>query len=112
NGTGRLWDAGTGRAIGAPLPLGVGCCTCTLFSADGRRLLSVGRDGTARIWDPTTGRPLTPAVHQGSVVVQAALSPDGDRFATAAGDGSVRVWDAQRASLLSSPVKQAGVTCL
>src|SRR5262249_19708185 len=51
----RLWDAASGAPIaslhGHSMPV-----AALAASPDGRRLVSVARDGTARVWETATGR--------------------------------------------------------
>ncbi len=93
-----------------------------VFSPDGRRLATVGRDRTARIWDISSGAQLVRLTHDNAVgavafsrngrrlvtastgrtarVWAVALSPDGRRLATASADRTARVWDVTSAALL------------
>jgi WD domain, G-beta repeat len=73
DGTVRLWNPATGRAVGAPLhasaPHGVsgvafspdGKLLATgswvAFSPDGKLLATADGDGTVRLWNPATGPP-------------------------------------------------------
>lgn len=55
DGTARVWDADSGRAITPPIPNG----DAPLFSPDGKLLLNLGPEDHARLWDLATGRPWT-----------------------------------------------------
>lgn len=74
------------------------------FSADGKHIVTAGKDGTARVWRASDGRQLallqpqeTPrASKEDRALVAAAFSPDGRRIATAGYDGTVRIFDAER----------------
>src|SRR5262249_54436583 len=52
--TARLWDARLGRPVGPPLPH-QGAVTNVVFAADGRTLLSCGKDGKGRLWPAPAG---------------------------------------------------------
>jgi WD40 repeat protein/serine/threonine protein kinase len=96
DGTARVWDAATGKAVTPPLkhPPGSGCAA---FSPDGRRVATGGgnlKEGSARVWDAATGEPVTPSLPHKAWVSTIAFSPDGRRVVTAGKDGTARVWDA------------------
>src|SRR5437764_452934 len=74
------------------------------FSADGKRIVSGGRDQTVRVWDAQTG--VEPRSLKGHTdwVNSVAFSPDGKRIASGSGGGlnkvgEVKVWDAQTGQL-------------
>jgi WD40 repeat protein len=94
DGTVRLWDVGTRRALDQPLEGHNGVAYGVAFSPDGKTLASAGADGTARLWDVGTrsalGQPLEG--HDGDVT-SVAFSPDGKTLASAGDDGTVRLWD-------------------
>ena len=57
--TARLWDADTGKPLGAPLQH-QGVVVAASFSPDGKRVLTASWDKTARLWDampPVQGGP-------------------------------------------------------
>ena len=92
-GTGvRLWDARTGRAIGAPLS-GPETGSRMIFSPDGRTLLSADADGMLRLLDLTSRQPLGPPLRgQAGSIGDMAFSPDGRTLAASGSDRTVRVW--------------------
>jgi hypothetical protein len=51
------------------------------FSADGRLVITVCKDGSVRVWDSETGEPLTPALKHPNVQ-QARFLPQGHQFLT------------------------------
>ncbi len=69
-------------------------------SADGRYLLSAGKDRTARLWDLKTG---SATIYKGhtSAVFTCLFLPDGN-ILTIGHDGTFRVWDRQTGKQLAS----------
>ncbi len=66
------------------------------FSANGKRIVSVGRDRIAIVWDVATGRALRAIDNFESADISAvALSPDGQYIAIGDGKGGLVVWDAR-----------------
>jgi hypothetical protein len=88
DGTVRLWDVATGKAL-AVLP-GHGPIR---FSPDGTRLATACRDNTIRLWDVATREEVAELRGHADYVHAVAFSPDGTRLASASGDFTVRVWD-------------------
>jgi len=98
DGTARLWDSASGRAIGQSLPHGPGgsgepiSVFLARFSPDSKVLLTLARDGVARLWsvgDLVRGHRVE---HRGTQVTWASFGAGGRRLATGAEDGTVEVW--------------------
>ena len=93
DGTVRLWDAATGRALRA-LTGHTGSAFSAAFSPNGKVIVTASEDGTARLWDAATGRALLALIGHTGSAFSAAFSPDGKVIVTASADGTVRLWDA------------------
>ena len=89
----RLWDAASGKPLGALEGHTSWICEL-IFSADGLRLYSASADQTIRIWDVGQRRCLATLRGSSDEVYGLALSPDGTTLASACKDGVVAFWSA------------------
>jgi WD40 repeat protein len=102
----RVWDISTlaeGDALqGSPEPLSLS------VSADGKRVLCVGRDAVT-IWDLANG--IVSGRHTGAITA-AVLAPDGSSAIVASADGDISVWaggDVQVRPFANGPIQTAVV---
>ena len=65
------------------------------FSADGRFIVTAGKDSTSRIWDVNTRHLNVELRGHVSEVNSAAFSPDGNFIVTTGSDKRAIVWEAQ-----------------
>ncbi len=66
-----------------------------VYSPDGSRIASIGRDPTGRIWDARTGELMATLAGHVDDVRSLSFSPDGSRIVTGSRDKTVRIWDTQ-----------------
>ncbi len=111
DGTVRLWDPATGRAVGAPLHASARHGVYGVaFSPGGKLLASAGGDGTVRLWNPATGRPAGKTLHaSGRTTARygvrgVAFSPGGKLLASAGADGTVRLWNPATGRAVGAPL--------
>jgi WD40 repeat protein len=103
--TARIWDAVTGKPIGAPLKGHTGDVLSAAFSPDGRRIVTASDDKTARIWDAASGNEIVSLIGHSGAVTDAAFSSDGKHVITASADKFARVWDASTGKQIGMPLK-------
>jgi len=72
-----VWDAETGKQLGAPLRGHTDRVSSVAFSPDGSRIVSGSHDKRIRIWDAATSKPLgAPLRGHTDRVSSVAISPD------------------------------------
>ncbi|CAM5685340.1 nSTAND1 domain-containing NTPase [Streptomyces aurantiogriseus] len=99
DGTGRLYDAPSGRAR-LVLPCDGVMVESVTWSPDSARLATTGRDRVVRIWDAVLGAPVRLLTGAGDLNRQVAWSPDGQHVAASSKDRIVRVWEADTGRLV------------
>jgi len=75
-----------------------------VFSPEGDRLASAGRDGKIRVWDWAAGEELLAIQAHKKGCNAVAYSPDGSYLASAGNDGMVRIWDPASGKLVSEMI--------
>jgi hypothetical protein len=96
DGTGRVWDADTGREL-LSLDGHSDLVMSARFSPDGRRIVTSSRDQTARVWDAASGKELLTLRGHRGWVISAVFSPDGSSIVTASLDRTAMIWTAASA---------------
>jgi eukaryotic-like serine/threonine-protein kinase len=93
-GTVPAWDSGPFRSAGFYLILPL--ANDVIFSPDGRRLVSVGRQGVVKLWDAATGLELATLGEAGAPIQEVAYSADGATLAMLEREsGQVTVWETE-----------------
>lgn len=80
---------------------------CAMFSPDGARVVTAGRDHTALVWDAATGRLVHAPLRHDAPVLDAQFSPDGQLLVTASADSKVRVWHLASGTQTVHPIGHA-----
>jgi WD40 repeat protein/tetratricopeptide (TPR) repeat protein len=112
DGTAQLWDAASGKSIGASLQA-EGQWLHIAFDPDGKTVWTVSAGNTVQRWDAATGLPrgsplrLRPQIH----ILAIAIQPDGKIMligAEDAADDIVRLWDPATGQPVGLPLKHPG----
>ncbi len=102
-GGARVWEATTGRLIHDLFHQDENVVFAR-FSGDGRRVVTIRRDGTALIVETTTGQPVGRPLRHPTKIRTAALSAGGSRVVTVA-SGVARVWDTATGQRLGEQIE-------
>jgi serine/threonine protein kinase/WD40 repeat protein len=101
DGTARVWDAATGKALYNFQPGGP--VARVAFSPDGMTLAAAVGETVCR-WDTTTGEPAGAPIAIGGPTDYVAYSPEGSKLVTVTLAGEARVWDAATDKAMSEPL--------
>jgi WD40 repeat protein/tetratricopeptide (TPR) repeat protein len=107
DGTARIWDVATGKAVCPPLKH-KGYVNAVALDRDGKRVVTASHDGTARVWDVASGQPIGSVLQHDLPVWHAVFSPDGHVLTASGSDadaddkkpGSARLWDVETGEVL------------
>ncbi len=97
DGTLRMWKPDVGSAVGSPIE-GLRVNRDAIFSADGRRVLTLHTNGAAKLWNTFDGNAVGSPLRCGQWIVDAAFSPGCSRLLTWSEDGKVQLWDVENGS--------------
>ena len=100
----RIWDAGTGAAVGGPLRGHTGVLRSVAYSPDGQHIISGAVDKTVRIWNAETGAAVGKPLEHTKPVWSIAYSTEGKYIISASGDGTIQTWEARTQSALVKPL--------
>jgi len=90
----RLWDAETGKNIGA-LEGHKGSVFTVAFSPDGKTIASGSMDKTIRLWDVAARKNTAVLEEHAGAVNTVAFSPDGKTLASGSNDKTIKIWQLQ-----------------
>lgn len=115
-GFAQLWDAGSGKPIGARLlpqeEAGDGAALQTAALNPDGSLILAACGYTARLWNPATGEAVGEPMQHTGLISQAIFSPDGSTALTITihdetGTSKVQLWNARTGKALGDPMKSA-----
>src|SRR5262249_35167480 len=94
-GTVKVWDAGSGKELGALVDRSSPSCKVLslAFSPDGRLLAAGGEDHAIRLWEPATNELRDPFRGHDGAVRAVAFARDSRTLASGSNDDTVRLWD-------------------
>lgn len=99
----RLWNVKTGLRVGRDIRATGLYLNDVSFSADSRRIATLGADGSARVWDARTTQPLSAVLPNQQWASKALFSPDGMYLVTV-GPDAARLWDIGTGQVLGLPI--------
>ncbi|KAJ7221322.1 hypothetical protein GGX14DRAFT_669358 [Mycena pura] len=102
----RIWNADTGKQIGAALAGHSGYISSVAISADGKRVVSGSVDSTVRIWNVDTGVGTALEGHSDQVTsVALSADADGKRAVSGSDDRTVCIWNADTGEQIGAALK-------
>ena len=104
-GVARCQDVDTGKPVVGPL--GVKGVARSLFSSDGKSVLTDGPDRTAQLWDVASAKLVREFSHADHAVTAAAFLPN-DAGLVMAGGQAIRLWDVRTGQCVRELFQYAG----
>jgi WD40 repeat protein len=113
DGTTQLWDAATGKPIGAVMKHD-NAVMGAIFNKNETRILTWSSDGTARVWDAATGKPIGEVMKHKNIVYGAIFNKNETRILTWSGDiykkkGTARLWNAATGKPIGEVMKHKDI---
>jgi hypothetical protein len=103
DGTARVWETATGKAVGEPLRH-KGEVRSAKFSRDGRFVVTAGWDRTARVWEAATGKAVGEPLRHEIWIQSAEFGPDA-RFVVTSTLNGLRMWDTTTGRAIGEPLR-------
>ncbi|HEV3261097.1 MAG TPA: hypothetical protein VG013_29870 [Gemmataceae bacterium] len=91
NQTVQLWDVATGKER-RRLKVGTGSATATVFSPDGKTVITADGAAALSVWSVATGKQLRRFAGRRGIGASLDLSPDGKTLAAGTPDGTIQRW--------------------
>ncbi len=107
-----VWDAESGRPIGAPIAQAAN--GVLVASPDGRRFLAAGGQDAqskvwpAQVWDLARREPVGRSLVHAAMVRAAAFDPEGRTVVTGSQDRTARLWNAETGAPIGPPLLHGG----
>jgi WD40 repeat protein len=92
DGTGRLYEAATGRAVQRSVGHSAGVLS-GVFSPDGELIATGSDDKTIRLWNTETGKVVRVLAGHSDGVYRVLFTPDGKHLLSFSRDGTARLWN-------------------
>jgi WD40 repeat protein len=100
-----LWDAVSGKLLGAPLTHRNSELWGVAFRPDGKVLATAASDGSLTLWDVSSRKPLGELEGPAGGAWTVDFSPDGKLIASGGKDGTVVLWESATGRRLGRPLK-------
>lgn len=101
----KVWDLRSGKflyQLDSLVAFNTDFNFASIFSADGKKIITAAKDNTVSVRDALSGRVLYSLVGHREMVTAARFSPDGKIIITTSADSTAKIWDAAKGHLLNT----------